>query len=168
MGVVRYLEQFLSPNDDWIEDDRRVLFDSLDGLGGHTFTREKGTDDYITTADVSSDVVEQTLADAGYQRNLASTRKYRTHHSGGKQWAVGSWVYDPPQTDTQHHVYLFPSKGGGTDIYGHFETSVRAGKEHITDTEQVHGDPNGRVADALQQADIEHTNRLTTIDETTA
>jgi hypothetical protein len=161
MAAVRYAERFLGPDDDWVEDDRRILFEAAQRHLGHVhrFTREKGRADYFTTAHATPDVVETVLHDNGYQRNLASTRKYRTHHGGGKQWAVGSWVLDHPDTDWQHHVYLFPTPNNGTDLYGHRETSVREGAEHLTATNQQHGDPMGRVRGLLSATDIPHGKR---------
>jgi hypothetical protein len=148
IGAVRWLERFLGPDDDWVEDDRRKLFEWLDGKFGHSFTMEKGARDYITTADASPDAVERALASADYQRNLVSTRKYRTHHDGGKQWAVGSWVLDPADTDWQHHVFLFPAPDGGTDVYGHKESTVRDPVDHVTDG-VIPGDPHDHARDAL-------------------
>jgi hypothetical protein len=160
MGAVRVAERWLGPDDDWVEDDRRIAYEWAQRHFGHlhTFAREKGPADYFTTAHARPDVVERVLHDGGYQRNLASSRKYRTHHDGGKQWAVGSWVLDPTDTDWQHHVYLFPAPNGGTDVYGHRETSVREGAEHLTEP-QTHGDPNGRVRGLLSDAGIEHGKR---------
>jgi len=153
---VRRVERFLGPEDDWVEDDRRILYEAAQRHLGHLhkFTREKGRYDYATTAHADPNAVERALSRHGYQRNLASSRKYRTHHGGGKQWAVGSYVFDPTDTDWQHHVYLFPSPDGGTDVYGHRETSVREGSEHVTNTNQTHGDPNGRVRGLLSEAGI--------------
>jgi hypothetical protein len=158
LGVVRWLEKLLGPDDDWVEDDRRKLFEWLDGKFGHSFTMEKSPRDYITTADASPDAVERALASAGYQRNLVSTRKYRTHHAGGKQWAVGSYVYDPVDTDWQHHVFLFPAPDGATDIYGHRETSARDPVGHLTDR-LTPGDPQSRARNALADANIQYGER---------
>jgi hypothetical protein len=96
---------------------------------------------------------------SGYQRNLLSSRKYREHHGGGKQWAVGSFVYDPENTDWQQHVYLFPSPNGGTDVYSHREPSVRLPREHLDPTTGTHGDPAGIVRTALDDSGIEHGSR---------
>jgi hypothetical protein len=161
MSLVRRLEGFLGPRDDWVEDDRRILFEAAQYLLGdmHTFTREKGVEDYITTAHADSDVVETALMNSGYDRNLLSTRKYRTHHSGGKQWGVGSFAYDPADTDWQHHVYLFEAPNGGTDVYGHREPSVRDPDAHLDKNSGVHGDPNGRVATALDAVGVEYGER---------
>jgi hypothetical protein len=158
LGAVRRVERFLGPDDDWVEDDRRWLFETLDGLAGHSFTMEKSARDYITTANATPDAVERALDTAGYQRNLASTRKYRTHHDGGKQWAVGSWVLDPADTDWQHHVFLFPAPDGGTDVYGHREATVRDPVDHVTDG-VTPGDPRGRLRDALGAAGVGYGQR---------
>ena len=162
--AVRRAERFLGPEDDWVEDDRRILYEAAQRHLGHlhTFVREKGPADYVTTANASPDAVERALM-GPYQRNLASTRKYREHHNDGRQYAVGSFVTAVPAHDDglarQHHVYLFPSPSGGTDIYAHEETRVTEGAEHLTDTQQEHGDPQGRVTDLLALADMSFESR---------
>lgn len=160
MATLRGAEEFLGPDDDWVEDDRRILFEAAQRHLGrfHKFVYEKSAEDYVTTAQVDSDVVEEALHAAGYQRNLLSSRKYREHHEGGRQWAEGSWVFDPSDTDWQHHVYLFEAPNGGTDIYAHRETSVREGSEHLTE-EQIHGDPNDRLRSALSSSSVPHSDR---------
>lgn len=161
LSVVRRCEEFLGPGDDWVEDDRRILYEAADSvlrpLGRQT-VREKGVADYITTVHADSDVVETALHNGGYNRNVLSTRKYRTHHGGGEQWAVGSWVYDPPTTDWQHHVYLFDAEGGGTDMYGHRETSVRDPDGHLNDR-QTHGDPNGRARKSVERHNLDYSEK---------
>jgi len=136
MGAVRVAERWLGPDDDWVEDDRRVIFQWAQNKFGkyHTFVKEKTDKEFIMYVDAPPDDVEVALMDHGpYQRNLASNRKYRVPEGGGRQWAVGSYVHDPSSTDWQHHVYLFPGKNGGTDVYGHRETTVREGAEHLTE-----------------------------------
>lgn len=160
MKQVRRIENVFGHDDDWLEDDRRVLFEKLDGFGGHAWVREKGDRDYITTAEAAPGVIEKALTEAGYQRNLASTRKFRTYHGGGKQWAVGSYVYDPAGTEWQHHVFLFEAPDGTTDVYGHREVSVREGKEHVLESNQEPGDPNYRARAALEEAGIAFGERV--------
>lgn len=165
MAAVRRAERFLGPEDDWVEDDRRILYEAAQRHLGqyHDFLREKGPADYFTTAEANSDTVEVALYEAGYRRNLASTRKYREHHDGGHQYAVGSFVKPAPAhedgLERQHHVYLFESPDGGTDLYGHEETSVVEGAEHLTETQQEHGDPLGTARDALDAAALPYGER---------
>lgn len=134
LAGVRQLEGWLDHDDDWVEADRRRLFEWADVLLrplGRPTIREVGPEDHIYTVAASPDIVERVLAEHGYQRNLASTRKYRTHHNGGRQWAVGSWVRDPPDTPDQHHVYLFARETvGWADVYAHSEPSVRRPVAH--------------------------------------
>lgn len=158
MACVRRAERFFGPDDDWVEDDRRIVYEAAQRLFGqhHTFIREKGKQDYVYTAKHSPDTVEWALDNSSYQRNLLSTRKYRTHHSGGRQWAVGSYVYDDPNSVWQHHVYLFEHDDGYTDIYAHRELSVREGMAHVTNTQQTHGDPNNRLKNALDASDLQY------------
>lgn len=144
---VRRAERFLGPEDDWVEDDRRILYEAAQRHLGHlhTFTREKGRGDYVTTVKADPDTVEEALM-GPYQRNLVSTRKYRTYHDGGKQWACGSFVIDGIAGDhgyvEQHHVYIFETADGHTDVHAHRETSATEGDEHLTETNQEQGDPH--------------------------
>ena len=133
LGAVRRAERFLGPEDDWVERDRRVLFEAADTILrplGRPTIREVGEADRIGTVGAGPDVVELALVEAGYQRNLLSTRKYREHHNGGRQWACGSWVLDPVDEPWQHHVYLFEAPDGSTDVYAHKEASVRNPDKH--------------------------------------
>jgi len=159
MAAVRRAERFLGPEDDWVEQDRRILYEAAQRHLGHlhTFVQTVGHTDYVTTADAPPDVVERALV-YPYQRNLASTRKYRTHHCGSKQWADGSYAYDPRDEPWQHHAYLFPSEDGGTDIYAHEEASVRRGLEHLTKP-VVDGDPNGHLRPLLRRHGIAFEQR---------
>lgn len=165
MSAVRGAERFLGPEDGWVEDDRRILFEAAQCRLGHLhrFTVEKGPADYITTVPEDENTVEKILLNGPYQRNLLSTRKYRTHHGGGKQWACGSFVYDPVDEPWQHHVYIFESPNG-IDIYGHREDSVRYPAHHLNvaendDLGQIHGDPNNRIGDLLNQAVVPQYER---------
>lgn len=148
IAAVRRVERFLGPDDDWVEDDRRIVYEAADAvlrpLGGYAVS-EAHTGDYIGLYDGTSDELEKQLDERGYQRNLLSARKYRQYH-GHKQWATVSYVYDHPETDWQHHVYAFERLGEYTDVYGHLETSVRDPSGHITD-EQVRGDPLNMLRD---------------------
>ena len=134
LSAVRYCERFLGPDDDWIEEDRRIAHEAAQRLFGdyHTFVHEEKPQNYVTTVDVDDDTVEQ-IIHPYYQRNIAASRKYRDHHDGGKQWAVGSYVFDPPSKEWQHHVTLYPTADGRTDVYSHTETSVREGFDHLSD-----------------------------------
>lgn len=147
MGAVRRVEEFLGPEDDWVEADRRIAFQAAQRLLGglHTFVYEKSADDYVTTVHASPDAVESALMPP-YDRNLASARKYRTHHDGGRQWACGSFAVELDKGREglvrQHHVYLFEAPGGGTDVYAHSETSVVEGGEHLSNTNQESATPH--------------------------
>lgn len=161
VGHLRRFSSWLGPSDDWVERQRRRLFVALD-----PFLRPLGRplifhchdEDYMYTVAKSSDAVERAIADK-YQRNLASTRKYRYIDTNGdrRQWTDGSWVYDPPHTDWQHHVYYFDSGDIGhpkTDIYGHKEKSAESDPYgHVTDP-QEHGDPDENVVPLLAAAGI--------------
>lgn len=147
MAAVRRAERFLGPEDDWVEDDRRILFEAAQRHLGHLhpFAYEKNTSEYVTTVKCSPDELEAAIMPP-YQRNLASARKYRTYHGGGKQWACGSFVIDNLRGDgglvEQHHVYIFETEDGYTDVHAHRETSVTEGAEHLTDSHQNDADPH--------------------------
>lgn len=162
LGGIRYVEKFLGPDDDWIEDDRRHIYEWADKVGrplGRPTITEKGSNEWTYTVDVSPDRVEKAIHPK-YQRNLLSTRKYRTFAGSGRQWAVGSYAYDPIDKPWQHHVYLFPGTWGGTEIYAHKETSVRDPVGHVTN-DQVSGDPDNTLAFELEEASIDYQTEIT-------
>lgn len=158
LSFVRFFERFLGPEDDWVEEDRRILFEAAQRHLGHlhTFIKEKGPEEYLTTVKVSPDRFEEIIAPP-YNRNVASNRKYRTYHGGGKQWAVGSFVIDPKDTRWQHHVYIFETEDGYTDVHSHTETSVRYGWDHLEE-EQDDATPY-IIFDILDRADVEYEDR---------
>lgn len=158
LTAVRRVERFLGPDDDWVEDDRRIVFEAAQRLlgGVHEFTTEKTRDEYVFTVNMTPDAFEQAITPT-YQRNLASSRKYRTDHDGGRQWACGSYVVDPPNQRWQHHVYIFEAPDGRTDVYAHKETSVREGAEHLYEP-QVDADPHV-LPSILRSLGVEHGRR---------
>lgn len=168
LAGIRKVEELLGPSDDWVEDDRRILFEFADMVLGdyYVFVYNVGNADYVTTAHASPDAIERLLDTNGYDRNLVSGRKFREHHDGGKQWAEGSWaLYDGE--GHQHHVYLFESPSGGTDIYAHYEDNVTdpAAHLHVRDDEDDivgmrRGDP-GSVYNILDRNQISYGESIT-------
>jgi len=155
IGHLRDITALLQPEDDWVEGFRRRAALQLHPLAasfGRPLIFEAHDEDQFLTVDVDPDTVEELLmapGDVSYQRNLASTRKYR-YVSGERQWADGSFVYDPDDTDWQHHVYIFENSDATTDVYGHKETSAEADPYgHVTER-QDHGDPDGIATAKLQ------------------
>jgi len=138
LTVVRSIEQRCGPNTQHLECGRKRLFAVLHDRFGdiHPFVYQKGSRDYLTTVDMSPHNVTEQLYPT-YHRNFASSVKYRMN-GGEKQYTHSSWVYDHVDSHRQHHVYLFGTDGGSTDIYTHTETSVREGAEHLIETEQDH------------------------------
>ena len=161
--AVRRIEQHLSPDDDWASELREIAYKRaqsvLNPLIGIQFTREKSKADYICTVETEVDAVEQALWNAGYQRNMLSTWKYRGVDNK-RQDITSAWVYDPPDTDTQHDVYLFDN-GETVDIYGHKEPSVRNPTEHLDLSTGVNGDPDNRARAAQAEAGIKTTTTYT-------
>ena len=129
--LIRGVESFLGPEDDWVEDDRRRLFEWLQKRYGdsYTFVYHIDDTDYVTSVPLSPDEVDVLLHNNSYERNLVSGRKYRTYN-GSKQWAHASWAryYIPEQ---QHHVFLFENEDNGTDIYAHYEDDVVDPAAHL-------------------------------------
>jgi len=134
LTTVRAVEPLFGANADSIEHTRQWLWNALDGTAGHSFVYDKTEEDYVGTVRLPVDVVEQTLVENGYQRNFASAVK----RIEGVQ-ADSAWVQDPPHFDHgypvdkgpyQHDVYLI-GRGDKTDVYAHFENSVRAPEKHL-------------------------------------
>jgi len=162
--AVRRIERHLSPADGWASKLREIAYKRaqsvLTPIIGVQFTRKKGRADYICTVEADVDAVETALWNAGYQRNMLSTWKYRTV-DGKRQDIVSAWVYDPTDTQTQHDVYFFQNEDGSVDIYGHKEPSVRNPSEHLDLSTGINGDPNGRMRATLVEAGITTTTTYT-------
>ena len=160
---VRRIERHLSPEDDWVSEVRENAYKAaqrvLSPLIGIQFTREKGTADYICTVEADVNAVEVALWNAGYQRNMLSTWKYRVVNNR-RQDITSAWVYDPANTETQHDVYLFDN-GKTVDVYGHKEPSVRNPVEHLDLSTGTNGDPDNRAKAALAEAGIKTTTTYT-------
>jgi len=157
IGYIRTGTSYLTPKDDWVEGLKRrltLLGDPIFRPLGRPLVFECHDEDYFTTAEVNGDKVEAALH-TRYQRNLTSTRKYRVI-DGERDWANGSYVVDPDDTEWQHHVYIFDNGDGTTDVYGHKETSAEKDPYgHVTD-KQYHGDPLGIARGTLDEAHIKY------------
>ena len=161
IGYIRDLSAYLGPKDDWIEGLRRrilVLLDPAASVLGRPLIREKGGRDYIGTVEATDNEFESAIMPP-YQRNLTSTRKYRII-DGERQWADGSFVYDPDDTDWQHHVFIFPEEVGedGTvkklAVYGHKEKSAEKDPVgHVSDPQEP-GDPDNILKKQLRKHNI--------------
>lgn len=141
IGGLRKVTSYLTPKDDWVEVMRRryaLAGDKLLRRFGRPLVRKVGSRDYAYTVNATGDKTEEIIM-RKYQRNLASTRKFRMV-GGSRDWADGSFVYDPDDTDWQHHVYIFENDNGITDVYAHKEKSA----EH---------DPYGHVTEAAEPGD---------------
>jgi len=162
--AVRRIERHLSPADGWASKLREIAYKAaqivLSPLIGIQFTREKSRADYICTVQADVGTIETALWNAEYQRNMLSTWKYR-NVDGKRQDIVSAWVYDPPETETQHDVYLFENNDGTVDVYGHKEPSVRNPTEHLDLSTGIHGDPDNRAKAALAEAGIKTTTTYT-------
>lgn len=160
---IRTIEKYLGPDEDWVEDDRRILFETFNGFLGYTTIYDIGTTDYVTTAHVSPDAFEEILYEEGYKRNLISGRK-RRDVDGTKQYAHGSWAKYFNEDEHQHHVWIFESPDGGTDVYAHAEDNVTdsAAHLHVRDDEDdiggmIRAAPRG-LYDILNEHNIEYSN----------
>jgi len=157
MAAGRRAERFVGPNDKWVEQLRKNAWRGAQNVLGdtHTFVREKGTADYITTVDASVDEVIAALWAADYQRNILSTVKYRVRDNED-EYVHSAWVYDPANTYTQHDVFLW-ERDGVVDVYGHREPSVRNPQAHLDLSTGTHGDPNHKARDALDAAGLSYS-----------
>jgi hypothetical protein len=157
IGYIRDGTSHLTPKDDWVEGLKKraalIVHPYADALGRPLVKEKPDAEQFATTA-VDSDKVEAALH-GRYQRNLTSTRKYRKR-DGERDWAVGSWVHDPDDTEWQHHVYLFDRPDRGTDLYAHKETSAEHDPYgHVTDGHSD-GDPDAIARVQLEKAGIEY------------
>lgn len=154
---LRWLTGTFGPDADRMSAVRRrasLLLDPVGRLLGRPLVRQCNYRDYVCTVLADVDTVEDGLHPY-YQRNFAATHKYRLH-DGNRQFEHSSWVYDPTDTDWQHHVYLFSNADGTTDLYGHREPSANHRPyEHLIG-EQVHGDPHCRARDVLDENDLSY------------
>lgn len=158
IGYLRDGIAYLGPEDDWIEGLKRRLAVKVDPFIrplGRPIIFEAQHEDYFESVEATGDEVEVALMQR-YQRNFASTRKYRLA-DGERQWASGSFVYDPENTEWQHHVYIFENENGTIDLYGHKETSAEHDPfGHLTD-EQYHGDPDGLARGEIEKSGINYS-----------
>lgn len=148
----------LTAQDDWVEKLKVAVAAPLNPTTkklGRPLTRNKTNNDgekFFSTS-VAPDAVEQALTEAGYDRNLISTKKYRMvgRNNQTQQWAVGSYriVYGE-EDQFQHHVYLFPRDDGGTDVYGHKETNYEFDPSGHFSDKQVSGDPDNKATPTLE------------------
>jgi len=172
-SAVRRIEPFFGPDDGWVETLRQTAWRRAQSVVGHkhTFVRDKGRADYVTTADAPPQRVARALYANGYQRNLMSTVKTR---GDPPQYVHSAWVLDAEDTEWQQDVFLWenedstssPSQEGDsivasedtttTDVYSHKEPSVRRPNEHLDLSTGIHGDPDGRVRDVLHTAGIDY------------
>jgi hypothetical protein len=161
IASLRRFERHLSPKDTWVPKVRGIALRGAEKLLGHAtdypFTTQKWYREYLTTVEVPLHTLEIALHDHGYQRNILASKKYRMV-DGEKQWEVASWVDDPPETEWQHHVYVFDS-GESLDIYAHREKSVRRPKEHLNGAKYQEDAVPGGVFDALDAMDITYYER---------
>jgi hypothetical protein len=177
ISLLRRGMSYLSPKDDWIEGLKRrlaVLLNPFFEPLGRPLVFHCHDEDYMYTVGKGSDAVERALYPT-YQRNFASTRKYRYVDMHGnripkgeedavggaeKQWSDGSWVLDPDDTDWQHHVYLFDNGDLGhekCDVYGHKEVSAEKDPSGHVSGRQENGDPDENVVPLLANAGITRT-----------
>lgn len=123
-----------------------IVFRILDGPAskrGRPLVADKSdaSEEFVRHTDATPRTVARRLRSARFDPHLVATAKRRDGQCAHSQWVQ---FHDG---EKQTEVYLFPSNGG-TDVYAHFETSVRDPEGHLTD-EQTPGDPLGAVANAL-------------------
>lgn len=159
LGVIAYLQSKLGPGDDWIETLKLKIYLILDPIlskHGFELIRKKGIEEYIYSTHITPDEVEEVLMSCGYERNVAANKKYRELPDGSKQYEVGSMKYRYPDSDQQHHVYIFPGQYYVCDIYGHKETDWQEDPEGHMEDPQIDGDPDEILKDCLDEAEVEY------------
>ena len=128
-------------------------------------TRQKAlpgnSDEYVTSVSVGLLTLAKALWSFGFRWNPISTKKFRQLKDGSKQYAVLSVALrESVVADAQLHVYIFPTvQGTGYDVYAHLEGNVTDPADHSGGDEQIGGDPDGALLDALAKADIGHEQR---------
>lgn len=160
---------YLGPGADWIDRWKIRLLPRLDGVArrvpvvGRPLVAEKDLgSEYVLSAKPAPDALDPVWDDAGFDRSLFSTAKYRTLPDGTRQYAVRQWVYrESADAPEQHHVYVFP---GGRDAYAsdvnaHVEASVTRPADHQGGGTQTPGDPEGFIRDTLASAGVTWTAR---------
>ena len=154
-SAVRRVEQFFGPNNGWVETLRKTVWQRAQSVLGdtHTFVRHKGTADYVATVDAPAQRVVSALYSNGYQRNILSTVKTR---GNPPQYVHSAWVLDTENTEWQQDVFIWGNRDGTTDVYSHKEPSVRNPKEHLDLSTGIHGDPDGRVCEVLDEAGLQY------------
>jgi len=92
----------------------------------------ENSDEYITTVDTSPRQTYKRLRENGCSPHLIATVKSRPH--GSTMQFSHSQLVKQHSDGTQTEYYLFPASGG-TDIYGHTETSVLDPSGHVSDSQ---------------------------------
>lgn len=132
MATNIFPRECLSPDDDWIEKIRRVLYPRLHPIlaeyGGYGVSTV-GPDQFVGRIEVDEDELEDRLFEIGFVRNPIAALK----SDAGDATSEGSWVLlaaDDPENeieeDRQLHITLMPSDTGvGLDVYAHNEYDWR-------------------------------------------
>jgi len=140
---------------------KRRLLPFVDRLGPWFVVSDKGGRDdaeYVATVSMPARAVYEQLRRDGFSPHLVNSIKRRPHpETGDPQYTAAHLVqFHPDQRrDTQTEVYLFANAGPSTDVYAHHETSVREGEDHLTDTRQVDGDPEGTLPSWVHTKTVE-------------
>jgi hypothetical protein len=115
-----------------------------DSIGPVSLVNRKGGRDdaeYLGYSEASPREVVRELRSHGFGLHLLASLKVRP--VGQASYAQLIVTDDEMQTE----CYLFPAEGG-TDVYAHFERSAGSIR-HLTDTDQVDGDPREVVPEGL-------------------
>lgn len=158
--ILGYLQTKLGPEDDWVETLREKWWfkidEALSELGGYAVIM-KGKKEYVFTVEAKEEKIEEILYRGGYHRNPIASKKVRIEPGGGKISSLSSWVNRKSLlSEMQDHATVFPGhKSGTVDIYHHYETSwISHPYKHYADVEQIDGDPQGTLENALMQSDV--------------
>jgi len=139
---------------------RRALWRLLHPLAsrlGRPLLRDKTDADAEFIATVNAD--RRALLDAlwrhGFRWNPTSTLKLR-RINGETQYAFSAALRPSPSSEYQQDIHIFPSSNGSYDVYGHWEPSVVDPTDHVGGGQQVPGDPESIVREALDDGNIQY------------
>lgn len=123
---------------------KRLLFPELDRFAPYFVFRKGGRNygEYLGHSKASAREVVRELRSEGFSLHLLASLKVR--REGQPAYAQLVMTHN---NNTQTECYIFRC-GDGTDVYAHLERSAGSIR-HLTDTNQVEGDPRGVVPEDI-------------------
>jgi len=160
VGAAQYT---LGPKAEWVESVRKrywlKLNEVLTLVGGYA-SGQQSHKDFVLTTPASEETIERAVYRAGYHRNIIAAFLH-VHVNGKKLTSSGSWVYrERIFADKQHHLRIYEDPTTGKKLlYHHYETSwVSHPIKHYFNVDMTHGDPQGKLRQALDSAGVEYSD----------